>query len=58
VLLKTVALFLVAMFVLGLFGGWKFPKNKTKLGSILSAKKCKTCGQYLIGSKPCSCSDA
>ncbi len=56
-LLKAVTLFLIAMMVLGMFGKLRFPKlpKMTKRGQIPTARKCKTCGKYILDGKPCSC---
>lgn len=49
-LVKVIALFLVAMMVLAFFGKLRFPGQKR-----LSAMKCPKCGRYRIGSGPCTC---
>ncbi|MEI4260998.1 hypothetical protein [Roseovarius sp. D0-M9] len=49
-IVKIVALFLVGMVVLAMFGKLRFPGQKR-----LAAAKCKHCGKYRIGKGPCSC---
>lgn len=49
-IVKIIALFLVAMMVLAFFGKLRFPGQKK-----LAALKCPKCGRYRIGSGPCSC---
>lgn len=49
-LLKIVALFLVGMIVLSMFGKWKFPGQRK-----LESMKCRSCGRYRIGKGPCPC---
>ena len=49
-LIKAAALLLIFFFVLGLFGKWRFPGQKT-----LAAAKCGKCGRYNIGKGPCPC---
>jgi len=51
-LIKIAALFLVFIFVLGLFGKWRFPGQQR-----LSAAKCPDCGRYNIGKGPCGCKE-
>ena len=48
--IKAAALLLIFFFVLGLFGKWRFPGQKT-----LAAAKCGKCGRYNIGKGPCPC---
>lgn len=50
VILKVVALFLVGIAVLAMFGKLRFPGQ-----SRLESAKCPGCGRYRIGKGPCSC---
>jgi hypothetical protein len=56
-MLKAVALFLVAIMALGLFGKWRRPGGQPPAprGTIQKARKCPACGTYLVGSAPCPC---
>lgn len=56
-IIKAVSLFLIAMLVLGMFGKLRLPKPGGKRGRIKSAKKCKSCGGYVLGEGPCRCKD-
>ena len=49
-LVKIVALFLVFMAVLALFGRLRFPGQ-----ARLAAAKCPDCGRFRIGKGPCAC---
>lgn len=49
-LIKIVALFLVGMAVLAMFGRLRLPGIRRK-----GVRKCKTCGRFLIGKGPCDC---
>ena len=49
-LIKVVALFLVFMAVLAMFGKWQFPG-----AARLAAQKCKNCGRFRIGKGQCPC---
>lgn len=49
-MLKIVALFLVFIAILGMFGKLRFPGQKR-----LAAAKCAKCGRYRIGKGPCNC---
>ena len=49
-LFKVIALFLVFMMVLAIFGRLRFPGQKT-----LQSMKCPGCGRYRIGKSPCPC---
>ncbi|MCE8538135.1 hypothetical protein KBY27_11785 [Ruegeria pomeroyi] len=49
-LVKIVALFLVGMMVLAMFGRLRFPG-----ASRLKSAKCPRCGRYRIGKGPCAC---
>ena len=51
-MMKIVALFLVVMAVMAMFGRLRFP-GQSKLASM----KCRHCGRYRIGSGPCSCGE-
>ncbi|MGE4611365.1 MAG: hypothetical protein AAED33_08230 [Paracoccaceae bacterium] len=53
-MIKAVSLFLIAILVLGIFGKLRMPKFR-KPRDLPRAKKCKTCGNYLIGIEPCKC---
>jgi len=50
VLFKIVAIFLVVIAVLGIFGKLRVPGARK-----LAQKKCPRCGRYRIGRGPCSC---
>lgn len=50
VIAKIVALFLVFIAVLGMFGKLRFPGQKR-----LASAKCPKCGRYRIGKGPCTC---
>ena len=50
VLIKVVALFLVFMVVLAMFGKFRFPGQ-----ARLAEAKCKACGRFRIGKGPCAC---
>ena len=56
-IVKAVALFLVAMLVLGMFGKWRRPGAgaATRGKAIEPARKCRVCDTYLIGSSPDAC---
>ncbi len=56
-MVKVVSLFLIAMLVLGMFGKLSIllPKALKKKKSIKNAKKCKSCGSYIVGNAPCVC---
>ena len=49
-LVKVVALFLVGMVILAMFGRLRFPGQDR-----LAAAKCATCGRFRIGKGPCAC---
>lgn len=53
-MVKVVTFFLIFILVLGMFGKLRVPFVQKKGGSK-RAKKCKSCGAYLIGNAPCSC---
>lgn len=53
-MVKVVSLFLIAILALGMFGKLRVPKIR-KRGGVPKAKKCKSCGNYLIGDTPCQC---
>lgn len=50
VILKIIALFLVVMAVLAMFGKLRFPGQ-----SRLNAARCPACGRFRIGKAPCGC---
>lgn len=50
VLAKIVAIFLVVMAVLGIFGKLRVPGT-----ARFAEKKCPRCGRYRIGKGPCDC---
>ncbi|THD83612.1 hypothetical protein E7811_10055 [Aliigemmobacter aestuarii] len=53
---KVIALFLLAMAVLAMFGRLRFPgKGRRKPGATASARKCPECGAYMIGKGDCRC---
>ena len=52
-ILKIVALFLVFIAVLGMFG-----KARLLLPKRVRDAKCETCGRYRIGKGPCPCGKA
>jgi len=56
-MVKVVTFFLIAMMVLALFGKLRMPRlPKIKpRKSIETTDKCKKCGAYKIGKKPCMC---
>ena len=47
---KIVALFLVGMAVLAMFGKLRFPGQKA-----LRARRCTACGRLKLGKAPCPC---
>jgi hypothetical protein len=49
-LMKVMALFLVGMAVLAMFGKLRFPGQRR-----LEALKCKGCGRFRIGRGACDC---
>ncbi|MFC3119042.1 hypothetical protein [Jhaorihella thermophila] len=49
-IIKIVALFLVGMAVLAMFGKLRFPGQKR-----LDAARCPKCGRFRIGKGPCQC---
>ena len=49
-IIKIVALFLVFMCVLSIFGKLRFPGQK-----MLHSAKCTKCGRYRIGKGTCPC---
>ena len=49
-LFKIVAIFLVVIAVLGIFGKLRVPGARQ-----LAQKKCPRCGRYRIGKGPCEC---
>lgn len=53
-MVKAVSLFLIVILVLGMFGKLRVPKIR-KPRDLPRAKKCKSCGNYLIGIDPCKC---
>ena len=56
-MVKVVTFFLIGMMVLALFGKLRMPglpKIKRRK-TIETAGKCKKCGAYKIGNKPCVC---
>jgi hypothetical protein len=60
VILKSVLLFLVLMLALGMFGKLRravTPKGKSGGGDaqVQTARKCPSCGTYLIGETPSRC---
>ena len=56
-MIKVVTIFLIVILILGLFGRLKFPHlpKSRKRNRIADARKCKTCGSYIIGEGPCPC---
>ncbi len=52
-IVKIVALFLVVMAVLSMFGKLRLPPVPGK--KYLDARKCRNCGRYRIGKGPCDC---
>lgn len=60
-LIKVIALFLVVMVALAVFGRLRFPtrsgrKLPPKPGKLTHPKTCDRCGKYIIGSGGCDCS--
>ena len=54
---KIIALFLLAMAVLAMFGRLRFPgTGKGKPKAAAKPAKCPTCGAYRIGKAGCACS--
>jgi len=53
-MVKAVSIFLIVILVLGMFGKLRILKFR-KPRDLPRAKKCKTCGNYLIGIDPCKC---
>jgi hypothetical protein len=51
-MVKVVSLFLIAILALGMFGKLRVPKIRK---GPRKARKCKSCGNYLIGDAPCQC---
>lgn len=55
---KIVALFLIVMLVLGMFGKLRLgnrlkgPRDQKSLGK---PRRCKSCGRYVLGKGPCDC---
>lgn len=54
-ILKAVSLFLVFILVLGMFGKLSLLKPSFKKPQLKKAKKCSSCGAFLIGNGPCAC---
>lgn len=55
---KIIALFLLGMAVLAMFGRLRFPairRGKDKPKAKVTARKCPDCGAYMIGRGPCAC---
>lgn len=52
--IKLVALFLVVMMVLAMFGRLRVP-GKDLFSKRNAAKKCPKCGRFKIGKGPCAC---
>ncbi|MEX0303367.1 MAG: hypothetical protein AB3N24_13190 [Leisingera sp.] len=50
VLFKIVAIFLVVMAVLAMFGKLRFPGQKQ-----INSRRCPSCGRFRIGKGPCAC---
>lgn len=50
VLFKIVAIFLVVMAVLAMFGKLRFPGQKQ-----INSRRCPSCGRFKIGKGPCAC---
>lgn len=57
-IIKIVALFLVAMLVLGMFGKLRVPRlpRRRPPNRVADARKCPKCGGYILGEGPCACS--
>ncbi len=53
-MVKVVSLFLIAILALGMFGKLRLPGTRKRRG-IKTARKCPSCGAYLIGDGPCKC---
>jgi len=49
--LKIVVIFLLVMMLIGMIGKWRNPTPKS---SGKRARKCKTCGSFIIGNGPCA----
>ena len=52
-LIKVVALFLVGMVVLAMFGRFRFPGQ-----GRLAAARCPRCNRFRLGKAPCPCGKA
>jgi hypothetical protein len=55
---KIIALFLIAMAVLAMFGKLRFPgkgRKSARKGRDETARKCPHCGTYMIGKGRCDC---
>ncbi len=53
-MVKVVTFFLIFMLALAMFGKLRMPYVQKKKG-VKRAKKCPSCGAYIIGNGPCSC---
>jgi len=54
---KIISIFLIVMFVLGIFGKLRFPRIGKPPGqaSLRSPRKCRNCGRFLIADEKCDC---
>jgi hypothetical protein len=60
VLVKIVSLFLIGIAALAMFGRLRWPGGARRIGKREEKKpakprKCKACGNYIIGDGPCPC---
>nr|WP_284154720.1 hypothetical protein [Algicella marina] len=54
-IVKAVTFFLIAMVVLAIFGKLRLPKPGAGGKRIKTARKCRSCGGYVVGDGPCPC---
>ncbi len=58
-IIRVVLIFLIAMLVLAMFGRLRMPKigrgRDKGANKVGKARKCKSCGSYILGDGPCAC---
>lgn len=59
-LVKIVTFFLIGMLVLAMFGRLRWPGGARRLDKrggdkLAKPRRCKHCGNYIIGEGPCPC---
>jgi hypothetical protein len=54
-MIKVVTLFLIFILAMGIFGKLRLPWRGGRTGRIARPGKCRRCGRFLIGGKPCDC---